>query len=731
MTEKASSRATGTSRARASRKTVTKTASETNKTSTTRTKKISPTFTPPATLTELPIAAPANWAPIGRIPVCEVQPVLEDGRWPVKAVEHEAFPVSATIFREGHDAYGASAVLYKPDGSVHQRVSMYEVGAGLDRFSGWLCPDTPGDWTFSIEGWSDPYRTWEHEANIKLKAGIDIELIIAQGLLIIKRAQTELALPKAEKSLLKLALQDLKNKTLDAPARLAKALSWQMHQLFHIFPLRDLVSSSPRYPLRVDRERALVGSWYEMFPRSVGAKQKADGTWISGNLRTAAKDLDRIAQMGFDVVYLPPIHPIGFAHRKGKNNSIGAGADQPGSPWAIGAQTGGHDTIHPDLGSFTDFRYFVRKAKKLGLEVALDLALQCSPDHPWVQEHPQWFSTRPDGSIAYAENPPKKYQDIYPLNFDNDPEGILHAVLDVIELWIAQGVTIFRVDNPHTKPVLFWQRLLEEIYKRHPEIIFLAEAFTRPAMMRTLGAVGFHQNYSYFPWRNHKAEITDYWNEVAYQTAHTLRPAFWPTTPDILTPFMSQGGAPAFAIKAVIAATGAPTWGIYSGYELAESVPRPGYEEQNDNEKYEYRPRNFALGENIGISQLLTSINAAKKKHLALRRLRNITFHQTTDESLICYSRTTRPEESPDGTVDTVIVVVNLDPFATREGQIFLDLSKLGVSLPSGWTYGQPAILVYDEISGESYEWNERPYICISPHGRTAHVLAVKPLDKS
>lgn len=697
------------------------------------TKKVSksavhPSAVRPIPLHNLPSPKPADWYAVGRIAITEVQPVLENGSWPAKAVEHESFPVSATVFREGHDAYGATAVLLTPKGKVAQTVRMTEVSVGIDRYEAWITPTYPGDWHFRVEGWSDPYNTWRHEALVKVQAGVDVELVMREGIKLMDRALTELKMRVSEKSLLKKAKLNLANELLDPQARIGLATSIDVEKLFYDKPLRDLLSISAEFPLQVDRERALVGNWYEFFPRSIGAKRNSDGTWSSGNLRTAAEDLPRVAAMGFDVIYMPPIHPIGLSFRKGKNNTLGAGPDQPGSPWAIGNIEGGHDSIHPDLGDFSDFSYFVTKAKENNLEVALDLALQCSPDHPWVQEHPEWFTTRVDGSIAYAENPPKKYQDIYPLNFDNDPDGILKAVLDVLELWIGLGVTIFRVDNPHTKPVLFWQRIFSHIHKRHPEIIFLAEAFTRPAMMRTLGAVGFHQNYSYFPWRNNKYEITEYWNEVAYQTSHTLRPAFWPTTPDILTPFISRGGAPAFAIRAVIAATGCPTWGIYSGYEIAESVPRPGYEEQNDNEKYEYRPRDYNMGEHLGISRLLTQINKAKSNHLSLRRLRNITFHPTTDDSLVCYSRTSRPEESPEGVTDTVLVVVNLDPFATREGQIFLDLSKLGVKLPADWNYGKPAIRVTDEISGESYDWNERPYVCLRPHGRVAHVLAVREI---
>jgi starch synthase (maltosyl-transferring) len=657
-----------------------------------------------------------------RIPALELFPVVEGGRLPAKATQGEPFPIRATVFREGHGAFAAEAVLIDPSGCVRSRTPMVDIAPGLDRLEAWVCADSTGPWGFRVDTWSDSYASWRHDATVKIGAGIDVELMLEEGALLLERAASgraernpaQSAPGEPGRSVLLEAAAAARDGDRSAQQRLAAATSPRVRDVLAAHPLRDLYGHTETYPLHVARPRAVHGSWYEIFPRSEGAVQRPDGSWVSGTLRTAAEDLPRIAGMGFDVVYLTPVHPVGTTFRKGRNNALHAGPGDPGSPYAVGSAEGGHDALHPDLGDFDDFDAFVGRARGLGMEVALDLALQCSPDHPWVAEHPEWFTTRADGSIAYAENPPKKYQDIYPLNFDNDPEGIYRAVWDLIELWASHGVSIFRVDNPHTKPVRFWQRLMREMHRAHPDLLFLAEAFTRPAMMRTLGAVGFDQSYTYFAWRTAKEEIQDYLREVSTETAHLLRPAFWPVTPDILTEQMTAGGTAVFAIRAILAATGSPTWGIYSGYEFAEGVQRPGFEEPNDNEKYEYRPRDWSQAEPTGIPRLLGLLNAARAAHPALQQLHRLSIHPTSHPSLLCFSRHVDGRFTPSGRDDTVIVVLSLDPRQEVEGTV--DLSALGdARLP-----------LVDELDGRSYSWGASNYVRLGPWTRLAHVMAVE-----
>ena len=662
---------------------------------------------------------------VGRIPVVDVSPTSHEGRWPARAAVGEAVPIRATVFREGHDAVGATAVLVGPDGSDHSSARMVDISPGLDRFEARLVPDRPGRWSFRVEGWSDPFGTWSHDASIKVPAEIDVELMFAEGAVVLTRAASRKGLPRAAATVLTDAVKALGDVTRPAPARLAAAHSGAVLEVLAAYPLRDFVTTSATYPLVVDRPLALAGAWYEMFPRSEGATfDDAIKKWRSGTFRTAAHRLPAIAGMGFDVVYLTPIHPIGTTFRKGRNNSLTPVPGDPGSPYAIGSPDGGHDAIHPELGTFEDFDAFVAEARSLGLEVALDLALQCSPDHPWVAEHPEWFTTRVDGTIAYAENPPKKYQDIYPLNFDNDPAGIYAEVRRVLQVWIDHGVTLFRVDNPHTKPLDFWEWLLADVRKDHPDVIFLSEAFTRPAMMQTLARIGFHQSYTYFTWRNTKEELEEYLTEVAGEDGSFMRPSFWPTTHDILPPYLQAGGVAGFAIRAVLAATGAPTWGIYAGYELVENVPRPGVEEQIDNEKYELKPRDWSQAGPIGIATLLTRLNEVRRAHPALQQLRNLTVHPTTDDAIICFSRHLDAQHSPTGQADTIIVVVNIDPHATREAVITLDPEALGV-LPRGAS-GGVAFAAHDELSGVTYSWGSQPYVRLDPHSQCAHLIHVR-----
>jgi len=517
-----------------------------------------------------------------------------------------------------------------------------------------------------------------------------------------------------------LGLRDTKR---PAAVRLKAGTDASVEEELAARPLREYVSPSADLPLLVERELALSGAWYELFPRSEGATyDEKEHRWTTGTLRTAAKRLPAIAAMGFDVVYLTPVHPIGQAAKKGPNNTLDARPEDPGSPYAIGSADGGHDAIHPDLGTFEDFDAFVAESRRLGMEVAMDLALQCSPDHPWVKTHPEWFTTRADGTIAFAENPPKKYQDIYPLNFDNDPAGIYAAVRQVVQVWIDHGVTLFRVDNPHTKPVEFWQWLIADVATDHPEVIWLAEAFTQPAMMHTLGKVGFQQSYTYYTWRNSAHDLREYVTELAGDTAAYMRPSFWPTTHDILTPYMQFGGPAAWKLRAVLAATLVPTYGIYAGYELMEHVARPGAEEQIDNEKYEYKNRHWEDYEPGGsragrsLSGWLTMINAVRRAHPALHRLRDIRFHHVDDENFLAFSKRRR---LPDGTVDVVVVVANLDPHSTRATTLRLDMAALGLE-PSD------TFEAHDLVTDERWTWQRDVYVRLGPEVEPVHVVAVR-----
>ena len=655
----------------------------------------------------------------GRIPISDVHPMVDCGNRPAKAVAGETFEVRATVFREGHDAVAANVVLRDPRGRPGPFTPMHLLAPGTDRYGANVTPTRPGRWTYTVEAWSDPVATWRHDAEIKVRAGIDTELMLEEGARVLLRAADGVPGEGARGILLDAAtaLRDIGRPTL---ARLAAGLAPEVTAALAEHPLRDLVSASRRHPLVVDRREALVGSWYEFFPRSEGAVLDPFGPepQRSGTFRTAAARLPAIAAMGFDVVYLPPIHPIGEAFRKGPNNTLTPGPDDPGSPWAIGAREGGHDAVHPDLGTLADFEAFVARAGELGLEVALDFALQASPDHPWVKEHPEWFTTRADGTVAYAENPPKKYQDIYPINFDNDPEGLYAECARVLRHWIEAGVRIFRVDNPHTKPVPFWERLLADFRRSDPDVLFLAEAFTRPAMMRELAKVGFHQSYTYFTWRTTKAELTAYGTELAGETAHYMRPNFFVNTPDILHAFLQYGGPPAFKIRATLAATLSPAWGVYAGYELYEHVAvRPGSEEYLDSEKYTYRPRDWAAAEaeNRSLAPYLTLLNRFRREHPALGQLRDLTFHEVDNPDVIAYSKSAL---RPDGRADTVIVVVNLDPHGAREATLSVEEAAIGV---------KPGELfqVTDAFSGQTWVWGEHNYIRLDPFAEPAHLLTV------
>jgi starch synthase (maltosyl-transferring) len=654
---------------------------------------------------------------VARIPILDVAPVIAAGRYAAKAVVDEPFAVSARVIKDGHDILGAGVVLFDPDGVARPRIPMRPTGEP-DRFAAEVWADREGSWSFRIESWSDPYASWRHDAEIKIAADVDVELMLTEGALLLARAGRKLRrADPADRAVLRDAVTALRDTSRPVPARLAAGTSAEVRDVFERHPVRDLLSRSARYPFFVDRIRALYGSWYEFFPRSEGARVDDDGVVHGGTLQTAAKRLDAIAAMGFDVVYLPPIHPIGRINRKGPNNTLVAGPNDPGSPWAIGSAEGGHDSVHPDLGTIEDFDAFVARAEALGLEVALDLALQCAPDHPWAAEHPEWFNRRADGSIAYAENPPKKYQDIYPLSFDADFEGLYAEVLRVVRHWMAHGVRVFRVDNPHTKPVMFWERLLAEIRTTDPDVVFLSEAFTRPAMMHALAMVGFHQSYTYFTWRNTRWELEPYLHELAHETSHLMRPNLFVNTPDILTEYLQYGGPAAFRIRATIAATASPSWGMYSGFELFEHVAaRPGSEEYLDSEKFQIRVRDWDHAAEWSLAPYVTRLNELRREHPALQRLRNLSLHDSDNEQVMCWSKR---HVDPDGTEDLVIIVVNLDPHTANETTVHLDMPALGLD----W---HEVFRVHDVLTEQTWQWGQHNYVRLDPAHEPAHLLTVR-----
>ena len=667
-----------------------------------------------------------------RIPIVDVMPVIECGRYPAKSVVGEQLTIGATVFREGHDAIGVNVVLRDATGRSGPWTPMRLVAPGTDRYEAVVAADAPGPWTFQVEAWGDPLESWRHDARIKIPEGQDVELMLEEGARLHEQAAANLAaatspiaavdadgsnngfhVSDADITRLTGVAATLRSQG-DSIERLSAALARGVLTLLARHPLRTLLTTSPSYPLWVDRERALFGSWYEFFPRSEGASLDPPR---SGTFATAAMRLPAIAAMGFDVVYIPPIHPIGVTFRKGRNNTLTPGPEDPGVPWAIGSKDGGHDTIHPDLGTMEDFDAFVATANGLGLEIALDLALNASPDHPWVTEHPQWFTTRADGTIAYSENPPKKYQDIYPLNFDNDYEGLYAEVARIVRLWMSHGVRIFRVDNPHTKPVAFWEQLLADIRATDPDVLFLAEAFTRPPMMHALARVGFHQSYTYFTWRNTRPELEAYLTELSHETSDFLRPNFFVNTQDILHAFLQQGGPPAFKIRAALAATASPTWGVYSGFELFENTPlRPGSEEYLDSEKYQYRPRDYAAAEGAGrsLAGYLTTLNQIRRSHVALQRLRNLALHGADNPQVLVYSK----QVVTDDVSDTVLVVINLNPFNVSEATVALDMPALGLD----WN---GRIEIVDQLSGSVHSWGQYNYVRLDPHVEPAHIFVV------
>jgi starch synthase (maltosyl-transferring) len=641
---------------------------------------------------------------LGRITIDSLSPATPSRRFPTKAIVGERVTVSADIFRDGHDLLGAR-VRWRHvgrDGKGRWSTAPME-DRGNDRWEAVISPTQIGRHEIVVEAWRDRFATWRHDVEIKAGAGDDVELELEEGARILEALAAGVG-ARDQRRVLD-AAAGLRRASCSVHVRLNAGLDDRVARLVAAVPDADLTEAPP-LPLWVDRLQALFGAWYELFPRSEGG---FDG---------AVKRLRAVADMGFDIVYLPPIHPIGVTERKGPNNTLGAGPDDPGSPWAIGSAEGGHTAIAPELGTIEDFRRFCGEARDLGLEVALDYALQCSPDHPWVHEHPEWFWRRPDGSIRYAENPPKKYQDIYPINFwpesDADREALWAACRDVLDYWIEQGIRIFRVDNPHTKPMAFWAWLIERVQRDRPDVILLSEAFTRPKVMAKLAEVGFSQSYTYFTWRNEPWEMRDYVNELAYgPTADYMRPNFWPNTPDILSGPLRHGPPAAFRMRFVLAATLVPSYGIYSGYELYENEPASDTnEEYLHSEKYEIRQRNWARPDSL--APFIATVNDIRRRHPALQWLKNVRFHGSSNDRFLVWTRGHRDEG------DLVLVVVNLDPHSAQETVLGLDLGAIGLPWQGPYT-------AIDELTGDAFAWEgPNPYVRLDPwQGQVAHVLAL------
>ncbi|MFR9899168.1 maltotransferase domain-containing protein [Corynebacterium striatum] len=648
-----------------------------------------------------------------RLAIDDVRPSLS-GSVPSKAVVDEVIPVTALVWREGHDAVAATLSVWNSDSPAVSSVTMDFDSVNPDRVHGVFTPATPGRWFFRVDAWSDPMATWRNAITKKMEVGQSAQELsndLLHGTELFERASLQSPTDKA--ALLIDAARALSDESLDPTERVQLALSEETTKLLHTHPLRDLLVEGEIHEVLVERREALFNSWYELFPRSTGGWDE-DGQPVHGTFKTTQKALERVADMGFDTVYFPPIHPIGEVHRKGKNNSVVAEPGDVGSPWAIQD----HSATHPQLGTMEDFKELVARAKELGLEVALDLALQASPDHPWAQTNPEFFTVLPDGTIAYAENPPKKYQDIYPLNFDNDPDGIYNEIFRVIMLWVDAGVTTFRVDNPHTKPANFWNWLISKVHVTHPEVIFLAEAFTRAPRLFGLAKAGFTQSYTYFTWQTSKYELTEF-AKMHVEQADICRPNLFVNTPDILHESLQTGGRAMFAIRAVLAATLSPLWGVYSGYELYEhEAVAPGSEEYLDSEKYELRPRDFqvALKKGASLEPYIRLLNLIRRENPALQQLRNLKFHNADNENIIAYSK------ADPATGNVVLAVVNLDPRNAQEATVTVDMEAIGRADGDVYT-------VHDAITGAAYNWSNHNFVRLEPMRDVAHVFVLPQAD--
>jgi starch synthase (maltosyl-transferring) len=635
----------------------------------------------------------------------QVTPILDAGRYPIKRPVGSVIDVGAAIFKDGHDQIAARVVCRAPGGEWQSFPLIYRHDP--DRWYGSFRVDRLGRWQYTIEAWPDHFGNWRTDLGKRIDAGQDVRGELLEGAALLAR-HGQRAKGEAAKRIKK-AAKRLGNPDAPVDERLRIAFSEELlHEVQGPIAPEEVTTLQKPLEVLVDREQGSFSSWYELFPRSESPERGKHGTFAD-----AARRLPEIAAMGFDVLYLPPIHPIGETHRKGKNNARVCQPGDVGSPWAIGAKEGGHDGVHPELGSLEDFDQLVRSATEFGIDIALDYALQCSPDHPWVKEHPNWFFVRQDGSIRYAENPPKKYEDIYPINFwCDDREALWNACRDVLLFWIGHGVKVFRVDNPHTKPLAFWEWVIREVHDRHPEVIFLSESFTRPNRMKALGKLGFNQSYTYFTWKNSAQELRDYFNELAHsEMVEYFRPNCFVNTPDILHEFLQHGGRPAFRLRLVLAATLAPVYGIYSGYELCENVPvRPGSEEYLDSEKYELKWRDYNAPGNIKPD--VTRLNRIRRENPALHELRNIEFLNSDYDGILAYRRYAPGNE--------IVVVVNLDPHSAHESMVELPIEKLGIGETEPYE-------VADLLTGWRYTWRGRKnYVKLDPSERVAHVLRVE-----
>ena len=673
---------------------------------------------PTSTSTSLPSTRPS------RVVVEAVSPLVDGGLFPAKATVGEPVTVLADVFTDGHDR-AAAALRVRPGRKGWREIPMTPLGN--DRFTATFVPDRLGRWQYQVVGWLDHLGTWRHGMELKLDAGVDVTVDLQIGIGLVDAAIAGASGVDAE------ALAELRQRLAAGDVRpLGHLPSADVpHTDGHIPDLEDVEPEPEGFDLEalfwrtgvrvptvelakpvdveVDPERARFSAWYEFFPRSTLAPAAGHAT-----LADAIDRLDYVASMGFDVLYLPPIHPIGVTQRKGRNNTTTPSSDDTGSPWAIGGAEGGHTAVHPELGTIDDVVKLAAASRDRGIELALDIAFQCTPDHPWVTEHPSWFAHRPDGTIQYAENPPKKYQDIYPLDFESaDWQGLWTGLADVIRFWIANGITVFRVDNPHTKSFAFWQWVIPTIRAETPEAIFLAEAFTRPRVMERLAKVGFNQSYTYFTWRQSAWELRTYFEELATRTVDFMRPNAWPNTPDILTEQLQTGGRTMFAIRAILAATLSPAWGVYGpAFELLEHLPvRPGSEEYLDSEKYQLRQWDLHRADSL--APLLGRLNRIRHELPALQHLRTLHFHQTTSDALLCYSKT-----DPSGSGPPVLVVVNLDARQRQHGSVDVDLAALGLPYESAYD-------VVDQLTDARFGWaGAWNYVELDPSS-PAHIFRV------